>query len=170
MASTDPADATALEAARFRQVLGHFPTGVAVITASAGSGPVGLAVGSFTSVSLRPALVAFCAAHSSTSWPHVREAGRFCVNVLAEDQEDVCRTFAVTAISGTDKFVGLGWEPSPSGPPRLHGALAWIDCDIEAVHEAGDHQICVGRVLDLDVGDGNGPLVFYRGGYGRFTV
>lgn len=153
------------DAARFREVLGHVPTGVTVVAARDAEGPVGLAIGSFTSVSLDPPLVAFLPARSSSSWPRIRATGVFCVNVLAEDQEHVSRTFAT---SGVDKFAGIGWEPTPvTGSPRLEGVLAWIDCTIEAVHPAGDHDIVVGRVRDLGVGQASGPLVFYRGGYRR---
>jgi 3-hydroxy-9,10-secoandrosta-1,3,5(10)-triene-9,17-dione monooxygenase reductase component len=156
-----------IEAAHYRQVLGHFPTGVTVITAMGGDGPVGLAVGSFCSVSLDPPLVAFFPDKRSSSWPQIRETGSFCVNILAEEQEDICRVFASKA---SDKFAGLGYKPTGSGAPRLDEILAWIDCSIEDVHDAGDHEIVVGRVLALDVArnDAPGPLVFYRGGYGRF--
>lgn len=157
------------DSAVYRQVLGHFPTGVTVITAVNGDEPVGLAVGSFSSVSLDPPLVAFFPGVTSSSWPKIEAAGSFCVNVLAADQEDVCRRFAS---KDDDKFAGLGWEPAPSGSPRIGGALAWIDCAIESVIAAGDHYYVLGRVLDLgsaDSADG-GPLVFYRGGYGRFAV
>ena len=158
-----------IDEARYRQVLGHFPTGVTVITARAPSGPVGLAVGSFSSVSLEPPLVGFFAGKSSSSWPKIREAGSFCVNILAADQEDVCRVFASRAI---DKFAGLGWKPMGSGSPRINDVLAWIDCRIEAVHDAGDHELCIGRVTELgvDVDHEHGPLVFFRGGYGRFEA
>jgi flavin reductase (DIM6/NTAB) family NADH-FMN oxidoreductase RutF len=156
----------AFDSAHFRQVLGHFPTGVTVITAAGTDGPVGLAIGSFTSVSLDPPLVAFCPDKRSSSWPKIREAGSFCVNVLADDQEVVCRTFAS---KGTDKFQGIGWAAASSGSPRLAGILAWIDCTIEGVHDGGDHEICIGRVQEMGVGEESaGPLVFYRGGYGRF--
>ena len=159
-------DVPAFDGAHFRQVLGHFPTGVTVITSDGPEGPVGLAIGSFTSVSLDPPLVAFCPDKRSSSWPRIREAGAFCVNVLGEDQELLCRTFAS---KGADKFKGIGWEPTGSGSPRLTGVLAWIDCTVETVHDAGDHEICVGRVTEMDVGEESaGPLVFYRGGYGRF--
>jgi flavin reductase (DIM6/NTAB) family NADH-FMN oxidoreductase RutF len=156
-----------IEAAHYRQVLGHFPTGVTVITAMGSDGPVGLAVGSFCSVSLDPPLVAFYPDKRSSSWPQIRETGGFCVNILSEDQEDVCRVFAS---KGTDKFAGLGWKPTSSGAPRLDDVLAWIDCRIETVHDAGDHEAVIGHVLELGVGknEGIGPLVFYRGGYGRF--
>ncbi|MEX2659430.1 MAG: flavin reductase family protein [Acidimicrobiales bacterium] len=161
-----PGGGPAIDAARFRQVLGHFPTGVTVVAAIDGAEPVGLAVGSFTSVSLDPPLVAFCAAKRSLSWPKIRDAGVFCVNVLSQHQEALCRSFAT---KGADKFAGVGWEASGTGSPRLIGVLAWIDCTIEAVHDGGDHEICIGRVKELDVGaETDGPLVFYRGGYGRF--
>ena len=159
--------AASFDTARFRQVLGHFPTGVTVITASKDDKPVGLAVGSFTSVSLEPPLVAFCAGKTSSSWPLIRETGVFCVNILAENQEDVCRVFASKA---ENKFEGIGWSPGSSGAPVLHDVLAWIDCDIDGIHEAGDHDIVLGRVRDLGIEQEGRPLVFFRGGYGRFEA
>ena len=153
----------AFDSARFRQVLGHFPTGVCVVAGFHDDKPVGLAIGSFFSVSLAPPLVGFCAGKTSSTWPKLQAAGSFCINVLAEDQEDVSRVFASKE---PDKFVGVGWDRSPLGSPRLRGALAWIDCELDAVHQAGDHDIAVGAVLDLGVGHEGGPLVFFRGGYG----
>ena len=159
--------AAAFDSRRLRDVLGHFPTGVTIITAMDAEGrPAGFAVGSFTSVSLDPPLVAFLPARSSTTFPKVREAGSFCVNVLGSDQEDVCRLFATT---GADKFAALGWGAAPSGAPVLDGASAWLDCTIDTVHEAGDHLIVVGRVHALGVVHPDPPLVFFRGGYGRFA-
>ena len=156
------------DSALYRQVLGHFPTGVTVITAiGPDDNPVGLAVGSFTSVSLDPPLVAFCPDKKSSSWPKIRDAGVFCVNILADDQEQICRVFAS---KGDDKFKGIGWKSGATGSPVLSDVLAWIDCEIDAVHDAGDHEIVVGRVRELEVAreNGPGPLVFYRGGYGHF--
>ncbi|MEV0200218.1 flavin reductase family protein [Nonomuraea sp. NPDC050691] len=157
-----------LDALRFRQVLGRFATGVVAITAldPATGSPCGLAANSFTSVSLDPPLVAFCVAHTSTSWPRVRDAEVVTVNVLAEHQQPVCVQMATR---GGDKFAGLKWTGSPGGNPVLDGALAWIDCSIEAEHPAGDHVIVVARVLQLDVHADGGPLVFFRGGYGGFV-
>jgi flavin reductase (DIM6/NTAB) family NADH-FMN oxidoreductase RutF/DNA-binding IclR family transcriptional regulator len=157
----------ALDPKRFRQVLGHFPTGVAVITGIDGDGnPQGMAIGSFSSVSLDPPLVAFMPDKNSSSWPKFRDSGHFCVNILGSDQETVCRTFA---ISGGDKFAELSWRPASSGSPILDGVLAWIDCDVDVVHEAGDHFIVIGKVRDLDSGGDTLPLVFFQGGYGRFS-
>jgi flavin reductase (DIM6/NTAB) family NADH-FMN oxidoreductase RutF len=160
-------DEQAFDSATYRQVLGHFPTGVTVVTAATDGVPVGLAVGSFSSVSLDPPLVAFFPDRSSSSWPRIEAAGAFCVNILGEDQEDVCRRFAM---KGDDKFAGLGWKPSATGSPLIDGVIAWIDCDVESVTDAGDHFCVMGRVRDLAVGHDRGPLVFFRGGYGRFAV
>ncbi|HEU5082460.1 MAG TPA: flavin reductase family protein [Acidimicrobiales bacterium] len=151
-----------IDQATFRTVLGHFPTGVTVIAGMDGEEPVGLAVGSFFSLSLDPPLVGFCVDKSSSSWSRMEGSGRFCVNILGADQEDVCRAFAM---SGDDKFAGIGWRPAESGSPLIDGVLAWIDCEVDALHEGGDHHIVVGRVLGLDVGHEGDPLVFFRGGY-----
>jgi 3-hydroxy-9,10-secoandrosta-1,3,5(10)-triene-9,17-dione monooxygenase reductase component len=152
-----------IDQATYRQVLGHFPTGVTVVAGMDGDEPVGLAVGSFFSLSLDPMLVGFCPDRSSTSWARMADSGTFCVNVLGAHQEDVCRAFAM---SGEDKFAGIGWRPAESGSPLIDGVLAWIDCAVDAVRDGGDHHIVIGRVLGMGVGDEHeGPLVFYRGGY-----
>jgi 3-hydroxy-9,10-secoandrosta-1,3,5(10)-triene-9,17-dione monooxygenase reductase component len=161
MCETVPAET--ISSPEFRRVLGHFPTGVAIITAMAGTQiPAGFSVGSFFSISLDPPLVGFCAAKTSTSWPAIKAAGACCVNVLAEDQRDVSAAFAA---SGTDKFSRVGWNIERTTSPRIEGALAWIDCDIVEIHDAGDHEICVGRVRNLAVEREARPLVFFRGGY-----
>jgi flavin reductase (DIM6/NTAB) family NADH-FMN oxidoreductase RutF len=161
-------DGTVHPSTWFRQVLGHFPTGVVIVTAVYDGRPAGMAIGSFTSVSLDPPLVAILPAKTSTSWPAIEAAGSFCVNILSAGQEALCRTFAT---SGVDKFAGVSWRAAPSGAPALAGALAWIDCTLEQVVEAGDHFIALGRVTALDVGEAgedqvSGPLVFFQGGYG----
>ncbi|HEX8770591.1 MAG TPA: flavin reductase family protein [Acidimicrobiales bacterium] len=164
LSDTPDAPASA-DTARYRQVLGHFATGVTVVTAAVGGEPAGLAVNSFTSVSLEPPLVAICVANMSATWSKIREAGWFCVNVLADDQEDVCRVFAGR---GTHKFQGMGWKPAESGAPILNDVLAWVDCAVVAEHDGGDHVIVIGEVRDMAVVREGLPLVFYRGGYGRF--
>lgn len=155
------------DAATFRTVLGHFCSGIVVVTAVDRDEPVGLTCQSFASVSLDPPLVLFVPAKDSMSWPRIRNAAAFCANVLGDDQEELGRRFARR---GVDKFADVGWRPGLSGAPRLGGCLAFVDCTIEAVHEAGDHDIVVGRVVDLGVGHEGGPLLFFRGGYGRFSV
>ncbi|MET0819067.1 MAG: flavin reductase [Solirubrobacteraceae bacterium] len=156
------------DAQRFREVLGHYPTGVSVITAMGADGkPAGLAVGTFTSVSLDPPLVGFLPDKSSSSFPKIQAAGSFCVNVLAADQEPVCRALAA---KGDDKFKGLSWHPAAAtGSPIIDGAVAWIDCDIESVTEAGDHYVVIGRVRNLEIHNSTLPLLFFQGGYGRFS-
>jgi flavin reductase (DIM6/NTAB) family NADH-FMN oxidoreductase RutF len=148
----------------FRRVLGHFGSGVAIITSLNGDEPVGMAVQSFSSLSLDPPYVFFAPAKTSTSWPRIRETGKFCANVLSEEQQELSTGFAV---SGGDKFSGVGWRTSSNGTPILDGVLVWIDCDIEAEHDAGDHSIVIGRVRELDVERDGRPLLFFRGGYGR---
>lgn len=150
----------------FRAALGHFASGVVVITSLHEGRPTGLTCQSFFSLSLEPPLIALAPGKSSTSWPKVAEAGSFCANVLADDQEVLARTFAN---SGTDKFAGVGWSPAPSGLPRLHGAIAWIDGHIDTVHDGGDHYLVVASVVGLETGPGH-PLLFYRGGFGGFEA
>lgn len=151
----------------FRQVLGQYPTGVCVITASPPGQPLaGMVVGSFTSVSLDPPLVAFLPDRSSSSWPKIEAAGKFCVNILGSEQERLCRQFASKA---ADKFESVGYRMSAGGSPILEESVAWIDCDIESVLEAGDHYIVIGKVNDLQIESGGLPLLFFQGGYGRFS-
>ena len=150
----------------FRHVLGHFPTGVVAITALDDERPIGMTIGSFTSVSLEPPLVAFLPDKSSTTFPQIAAFGKFAVNVLSAEQESLCRRFAT---SGSDKFAGVRWSLSSSGCPRLADALAWVDCEIVDVLDAGDHSIVLGRVIDLAVGEDASPLLFFRGGYGRIA-
>ena len=163
-----PVESQPFDSRNFRTVLAHYPTGVAVVTALTPDGePVGMVVGSFTSVSLDPPLVAFLPDKKSNSYARLSSATSFCVNVLAAEQEDLCRRFA--SKSGR-KFEGVDWWPSPSGAPVLSGAVAWIDCASDQVFEAGDHYIVLGRVTGLGVQNPTSPLLFFQGGYGGFTA
>jgi 3-hydroxy-9,10-secoandrosta-1,3,5(10)-triene-9,17-dione monooxygenase reductase component len=156
-----------IDGAVFRRVLGHYPTGVCVVTAIEPDGhAAGMIVGSFTSVSLDPPLVAFFPDKSSTTWPRIARAGRFCVNVLASDQQNLCRRFSAKS---DDKFSGLSHRLSSNGSPVLDDVVAWIDCTLDAVHEAGDHFIVLGRVSELDIARADAPLLFFRGEYGSFA-
>lgn len=157
-----------VDSARFRQVLGRYPTGVCVVTSREPDGtPLAMVVGTFTAVSLRPALVGFLPDRDSTSWPRIRATGRFAVSVLAADQQDVCR---MVVAKHPERFDRLAWVDSATGNPLLVGAAAWIDCTIESVQPAGDHDVVLGRVLDLDAGDAtSGPLVFLGGSFAEAT-
>jgi 3-hydroxy-9,10-secoandrosta-1,3,5(10)-triene-9,17-dione monooxygenase reductase component len=159
------AGVTPLSPEQLREVLGHLPTGVTVIASMADGRPVGMSANSFTSVSLAPPLVLFCPAKSSTTWPPIRAAGRFCVNVMAGHHEGICRQFAR---KGEDRFKGVAWHERSRGP-ALDDAVAWLDCEIDAEHDAGDHTIVVARVLGIDATPELGPLVFFRGRYGTFA-
>ncbi|MDN4520786.1 MULTISPECIES: flavin reductase family protein [Mycolicibacterium] len=152
-------------APEMRRVLGHFCTGIAVVTAHDGYRPVGFTCQSVTSVSLDPPYISFCPSNTSSSWPLIREIGAVCVNVLAADQRAVCARFAR---SGDDKFAGVDWRPGHNGAPALQGTLASIEADIEFEHAAGDHTIVVARVTGLWAHEERSPLLFYRGGYGGF--
>ncbi len=152
----------AVNGADMRHVLSHFGTGVIVVTSMTVSGPVGLTCQTFQSLSLDPPLVSFSPARTSRSWPLIRSAGTFCVNVLAGDQADLSVTFAR---SGVDKFAGIDWQPGPYGSPVLAGVTAWIECRLWREYDGGDHTIVVGEVLSLSADSERDPLLFLRGQY-----
>ena len=150
----------------FRNAMGNFCTGVVIATGMADDVPAGFAAQSFVSLSLDPPLVALCPARSSTSWPKLRDSGSFCINVLAADQKPVCDAMAQ---SGGDKFAAFEWRTGTTGSPILAGVIGYIDCDLEAEHEAGDHTVAIGRVRDFDIlAADKAPLLFFRGQYGLF--
>jgi flavin reductase (DIM6/NTAB) family NADH-FMN oxidoreductase RutF len=157
---------TGLDQARFREVLGHFATGITIVTANEEGVPVGFSCQSFAALSLDPPMVLLAPAKSSTSWPRIAQAGAFCVNILEEHQESVCRAFAV---SGGDKFDGVDWTPGVTGAPIIAGSLAHVECTLGAIYEGGDHELVTGLVVSMEAGDG-APLLFYRSGFGRFAV
>lgn len=154
-------------ARHLRDVVSRFASGVVVVTAIGDDGPVGLTVQSFASLSLDPPLVLFCPAKSSRAWRQIQRAGRFCVNVLADDQAWVSEQFATR---GADKFAGVDWRgAATTGSPLLSGTLGYVDCTLVDVHDGGDHLVVIGHVLDLgDVGPiaTEHGLTFYRGRYG----
>jgi flavin reductase (DIM6/NTAB) family NADH-FMN oxidoreductase RutF len=151
-----------IPAADFRHVLGHFATGVTVVTTSDGDGrPTGLTASAFTSVSLEPPLILVCVDHKSQTYPSLLECGRFAVNVLSTDQEHVSRRFASTRL---DKFDTVPHRISELGLPLIEGALASLECTTVSTHVEGDHTIFVGRVECASAGTGT-PLLYYRGHY-----
>ena len=165
----------AFDAGHFRTVMGHFPTGVTVVSGiDADGAPHGFTIGSFTSVSLDPPLVGFLPQIGSETWDAMAASGSFCVNVLSEQQSDLCWKFAK---SGTDdtRFDGVDWHAAPSGSPILDRAVAWIDCSVEQVYDMGDHHFVLGRVDELDAdADHDGrppePLLFFKGTLGGFSA
>jgi flavin reductase (DIM6/NTAB) family NADH-FMN oxidoreductase RutF len=157
---------TPLTPLEFRRVLGHLPTGVTILSAFRGAGaPVGMTANSVTSVSLDPPLILVCPAKSSTTWPEIRAAGHFCVNVMARHHEPLCRRFAATSAA---RFAGTDWRSTGTGP-ALTDAIAWLHCEILAEHDAGDHTIVIADVGDVETNDEGLPLVFFKGRYGTFS-
>ena len=149
---------------RFRQALGHFASGVTVITGMHESEPAGFACQAFAALSLDPPLVLFCPGKSSGTWPRIARVGDLGINVLSADQRDLARKFGVSA---ADKFAGVAWSQGPNGAPVLDGVLAWAACSVETVQEAGDHYVVIARVTHLGDCRAGDPLLFYRG---RFTL
>jgi 3-hydroxy-9,10-secoandrosta-1,3,5(10)-triene-9,17-dione monooxygenase reductase component len=156
---------------QFRQVIGRFPTGVTIVTAMGPDGPVGMTANAVTSLSLEPLLLLVCFDNASRTLPVVRQSGRFAVNVLRAGQEDLARIFASKRVA-REKFEAVTHTVA-HGVPVIDHALAWIACDVEALHAGGDHTIGIGRVTHLSADDaptaGNDPLLFFRGGFGRLA-
>jgi flavin reductase (DIM6/NTAB) family NADH-FMN oxidoreductase RutF len=145
----------------FRQVLGHFPSGVTVVTTANEGRLAGLTVSSFSSLSLRPPLVLVCIDHRAGSHDAIAAAGKFAVNILAEGQEYLSRRFASDE---SEKFTVGTYELSPLGLPLLTGALAQIECSLHSALPGGDHTIFVGEVQAARCRDAR-PLLYYRSGY-----
>ncbi|WP_027007729.1 flavin reductase family protein [Conexibacter woesei] len=161
----------AVDPARYREVIGSFATGVAIVTAHGPDGPAGLTTNAVTSLSLDPLLLIVCFDNGSRTLPIVQSAGRFAVNVLRAGQEDLARVFA-SKREATEKF-DAATHTVAHGVPVLDDALAWIACDLESLTPAGDHTIGIGRVTHLSADDSpgatNDPLLFFRGGFGRLA-
>ncbi len=154
----------AIEPLRFREALGHYASGITIITSHIDDDPLGFTCQSFYSVSMNPPLVSFSVMATSASYPKIRQAGRFAVNILSGEQAEISNQFARR---GTDKWRGVDWQISPLGNPIIPGSLHWLDCEIYAEHAAGDHMIVIGEVKALDVQDAaaNQPLLYFKGQY-----
>jgi 3-hydroxy-9,10-secoandrosta-1,3,5(10)-triene-9,17-dione monooxygenase reductase component len=155
---------SSIDVERFKQVLGHFVTGVAVITASAPDGPVGFTCQTFGALSLEPTLISFSALSASHSWPRARQVGVVGINILSSDQEAVARVFGQP---GDDKFADVGWSLGPGGAPLIDGALAHLEGRVCFVSAQGDHDVVVVAAEHGESFPG-APLIFYRGGYSGF--
>lgn len=154
----------AIEPLSFREALGHYASGITVITSHVDGEPIGFTCQSFYSVSVSPPLVSFSVMSSSASYPRIRKAGRFAVNILSGEQVTISNQFARR---GTDKWHGVEWQASPLGNPLLGGSLHWLDCEIHAEYAAGDHLIVIGEVkaLNLQETAATQPLLYFKGQY-----
>ena len=150
----------------FRQALGAFPTGVAVVTATTEAEPVGITVNSFTSVSLDPPLVLWCLKNDSQRFTSFVEAGHYTISILGTEHEDVSSRLAK---QGEHRLHDMGLMATELGPPALADALAVFECEAYAMHDAGDHKILIGRVLRFARRDAGAPLVYHRGRYGALS-
>lgn len=160
---------TAIEPFHFREALGHYASGITIITSLVEGAPVGFTCQSFYSVSISPPLVSFSVMSSSGSYLGIRRTGRFVVNILAGEQVGISNQFAR---KGTDKWHGVDWQESPLGNPMIADSLQWLDCEIYAEHAAGDHLIVIGEVKALrrqDAGTTQ-PLLYFKGQYRKLAV
>ncbi|MCR3721993.1 MULTISPECIES: flavin reductase family protein [Prauserella salsuginis group] len=146
----------------YRRALGHVPTSVAVITGRTRSGPVGMTIGSFTSVSLDPPLIAFYVALGSSTWKRLHGSDRFGVNVLGHAQRNLCAAFSRR---GVDRFDGVAWQSSEDGPPLLDDAIVTLECSRFKIDPIGDHYQVVCHVDSLELRADDPPLIFLRGGF-----
>ncbi|MCU1548275.1 MAG: flavin reductase [Arthrobacter sp.] len=155
-------DISDLTPQRLRHILGHFASGLTVVTAATPTGPAGFTCQSFASLSLEPALVSFSPSRASTTWPLLRQSAKFTVNILPAELGHLAVQFTRT---GTDKFAGVPYTDSPLGNPVLERALAWVDCELHQEFDGGDHTIVVGAVRAMSARPDAEPLLFYKGGY-----
>ena len=149
----------------FRDVCGNFATGVSVVTMAGESGPRGLTANAISALSLDPTLFLVCVDLGATSYPVIDEAGKFAINLLAEDQEDVSNFFAGT--TPADNPMGeIEYHMSDLGSPLIEGSLAWLDCRTHSILDGGDHKIFVGEVASCEIVRPEAdPLLFFRGRY-----
>ncbi|MBM3110351.1 flavin reductase family protein [Pseudomonas sp. P66] len=159
----------AIEPLSFREALGHYASGITVISSHVDGEAIGFTCQSFFSVSMNPPLVSFSVMSTSASYPKIRQAGRFAVNILSGEQVNISNQFARR---GTDKWHGVDWQESPLGNPVIVGSLHWLDCEIHAEHAAGDHLIVIGEVkaLKLQTAAARQPLLYFKGQYRNLAV
>ena len=153
---------TAVESAAYRTAIGHFATGVTVVTSLGPGGPAGLTTNAVCSLSLDPLLMVVCLERNSRTLATVRDSGRLAVNVLAQDQQPVAVAFS-TKVPHPEKFEGVGWRES-DGVPVLDGVVAWVAGEVRELLPGGDHEIAITAVTSFEAPGGE-PLLFFRGGY-----
>jgi flavin reductase (DIM6/NTAB) family NADH-FMN oxidoreductase RutF len=156
----------------FRRLLGHFASGVTVVTTRDSQGrPAGLTASAFTSGALNPPLLLVCVAQNAQSYEALQGADRFAVNILGQGQEALSNRFATKSSSAAEKFEGIGYKPGMLGLPILADALASLECTTVHAYPGGDHTIFVGRIEAGASRDGDGaePLLYYRGRYRQLS-
>jgi flavin reductase (DIM6/NTAB) family NADH-FMN oxidoreductase RutF len=154
---------------QFRQVMGHFATGISIVTTFDAGRPQGITVNAFSSVSLEPALVMVALDRERFITPMVRNTGRYAVSILGSDQQALSDCFAHAPVSpGREDFCGAAWHPGPTGLPLIDGAIATLECTVVETFSAGDHDLFIGRVDSLDQDrEGEVPLLYFRRHYLR---
>jgi flavin reductase len=158
---------TGPDSRQYRDAVGMFATGITVVTARAGGFGHGMTANAFASVSLDPLLVLVCVMRDAVMHKVLDDVGRFGVSVLGAGQEDLARYFSDPGRPmGMAQFTPLDWRPGPvTGAPLLDGALAWLECEVEAAYPGGDHTVFLGRVLGVERGEAGGPLLYFGGEY-----
>jgi len=154
-----------MDAAGFRRIMGHFATGITVVTTSVDGKLHGMTANAVTSVSLDPLLLLVCVDRRSHAHEQLRRSSHFGVNFLAEDQERISRLFAEKGEPETGRLRGAAYQLGPSGLPRIDGCLAYLECAVRECLPGGDHGVFLGEPLHGDVARDAPPLLYYRGGY-----
>jgi len=157
---------SALDQKQFRQLMGNFCTGIVIVTSQDENGPIGFTAQSFVSLSLEPPLIAVCPAKTASTWARIRQTNKFGINILCASQRELANNFASPV---ADRFADVNWSGSLNGLPIIKDSIAFIDCALYAEHDAGDHTIAVGEVLDYSVFEevDSEPLLYFRGQYRR---
>ena len=156
---------SSVDVAHFKEVLGHYATGLVIVTADTEQGPAGFTCQTFGSLSLEPPMVVFAANVEGNSWGKVRQGAAVGINILNAEQESLARQFAT---SGVDKFEGTAWKKGPSGAPLLEAALGHIEGHIAEVSRHGDHELVVLEVSYVHARSGH-PLIYFRGGFSELA-
>lgn len=157
-----------VDTVELRATFSRFPSGVTALCATDASGqPIGMAVSAFVNVSLEPPLVGVFVQNSSTTWPQLRSRPRIGLSVLGADQQTACRQLAGRNV---DRFAGLSWEAGSSGGLFVHGASAWLDCEIESETATGDHEFVLLRIHGHRTEKEQDPLIFYASAFHELSI
>jgi flavin reductase (DIM6/NTAB) family NADH-FMN oxidoreductase RutF len=150
----------------FRSVFRDHAARVVVVTAAGAGGPAGFTATSLSSVSIRPPMVSFAVARTASAWATVSRSQRLAVHLLADDQDQLARTFAT---SGIDRFADVEWRPGAGGEPIIDGCAAYLCCQVVQHVPAGDHVLVLARVAEVQLDRPGSPLIYHDGGYARVS-